>query len=56
MVARNQQIVFPESAMLPFITSSEPSNFSIRPIHSLILSYFSIIHDATLFYRGDYII
>ena len=49
MLVRNKQIVFPESAMLTFITSSEISNFSIRPIHSIILSYFSIIHDVTLF-------
>ena len=55
MLARNQQIVFPESAMLVFImfiTSSETSNFSNRPIHSIILSYFSIIHDVTLFIEG----
>ena len=55
MLARNQQIVFPESAMLVFImfvTSSETSNFSIRPIHSIILSYISIIHDVTLFIEG----
>ena len=39
MLARNKQILFPESAMLTFITSSEPSDFSIRPIHSMILSY-----------------
>ena len=52
MLARNQQIVFAESAMLTFITSSETSNFTIRPIHLGILSYFSIIHDVTLFIEG----
>ena len=49
MLVRNKQIVFPESAML---TSSQISNFNIRPIHSIILSYFSFIHDVTLFIEG----
>ena len=52
MLARNQQIVFHESAMLTFISSSETSNFSIMPIHSIILGYFSIIHDVALFIEG----
>ena len=52
ILARNQQIVSPESAMLTFITSSEISNYSIRPIYSIRLSYFSMIHDVTLFIDG----
>ena len=43
MLACNQQIVFPESAMLTFITSSETSNFSIRPIHTVESRYNAVV-------------